>query len=138
MVPKPKRKRGGQPGNRNAVRHGFYCRSLSEEERSLFNAAVGMHGFEEEVALLRCEVRKAVSGGEVKHLMPLAKVIFAMEKLIRTHHKLFVDEKQNQLETAMKNVFTSVLEPMGGKDLIRQVAHSSFPDDFPEVLPSGL
>jgi len=32
--PKPKRRRGAQPGNKNAMTHGFYTRALSINERS--------------------------------------------------------------------------------------------------------
>jgi hypothetical protein len=137
MVVQQKRHRGGQPGNRNAVKHGFYSSSFNKQERFDFNAAAGMEGITEEIALLRFEIKKAISGGDIDHLLPLSRAVYALEKLVRTHHRIFVAAKQNVLETGIRNVFNEILLPIGGIDLARKAAHSVFPDEFPPGTPSN-
>lgn len=49
---KPRRKRGGQPGNRNAYKHGFYSRRLTEEDK-LYCLAGKAEGLPNAVAIMR-------------------------------------------------------------------------------------
>lgn len=112
MAQKTKRKRGAPKGNQNALKHGYYSRAFNEAEQSDFDLAVGMEGISEEIALLRFEIKKAVSGGDIKNLMPLVKAAFALEKLLRTDHRLFM-EKQKGLKAAFNNVIRDVLVPLG-------------------------
>jgi hypothetical protein len=111
-MPKTKRKRGGQKGNHNAVKHGFYSREFNKAEQFDFNLAAGLEGIDEEITLLRFQIKKAVSGGDVKNLVPLVKAAIALEKLIRTRHKFFM-EKQHGLKAALENVIRNVLVPFG-------------------------
>ena len=111
MPQKIKRKRGAPRGNRNAVKHGYYSRAFNETEQIDLVLAAGMEGINEEIALLRFEIKKAVSGGDIKNLVPLVKATDALEKLIRTHHKLYL-EKQDKLKKAVENVFNNVLAPL--------------------------
>ena len=53
MEEKTKQKRGGQKGNRNAAKHGFYSRIFDEAERFDFNDAAGIEGIDEEIALIK-------------------------------------------------------------------------------------
>src|SRR4030065_478297 len=103
MPKKPKRKKGGQPGNQNARKHGFYSSKFNQEEKFEFRLAAGMEGISEEIALLRFEIKKAVSGGDIKNLMPLIKAAFALEKLIRTNRWIFM-EKQDSLKISVEYV----------------------------------
>ena len=84
MEKKEKRKRGGQPGNKNAVKHDFYSRALDETERFDFDDASGIEGIDDEIALIRLEIKKAISGGKERNLLLLVKAAGALEKLIRT------------------------------------------------------
>ncbi len=60
MLPKPniKRKRGGQPGNSNALKHGFYSRRFSKLELKDLDAILNHHKFEDEIALLHVISRR--------------------------------------------------------------------------------
>jgi hypothetical protein len=63
--PGHKRKRGGQPGNGNALRHGFYSRRFTRQEvEDLENAL--REGLQDEITLLRVQIRRLadVSGEE--------------------------------------------------------------------------
>ena len=47
------KKRGGQPGNQNARKHGFYARILTPEQEEAFLEALDLRDFAQEVALVR-------------------------------------------------------------------------------------
>ncbi len=51
-----KRKRGGQAGNRNARKHGFYAGSLSPAEICEFWNIINTEGLEPELAALRVKL----------------------------------------------------------------------------------
>lgn len=52
-----KRKRGAQPGNSNALRHGFYSPRFNNLELSDLDTALG-DGLVDEIALLRVIIRR--------------------------------------------------------------------------------
>ncbi|MHB8105779.1 MAG: hypothetical protein ACYDG5_09655 [Dehalococcoidales bacterium] len=124
-----KHKRGAPKGNQNALKHGFYSRALNQTDQLDLDLAAGVEGFNEEIALLRFEIKKAVSGGDIKNLYPLVKAAFVLEKLIRTNHRLFI-ERQTHLQDAVKNAIRDVLLPLGSPAL-NSVALASFSTPHP-------
>ncbi len=106
------RKKGGQPGNRNALKHGFYSKTLNEVEKTDFEKAAGIEGIDEEIALLRLEIKKAISGGDEKNLLLLVKAAGALEKLIRTRYQITSAQRKG-LKEAINTVFKDVLVPLG-------------------------
>ncbi len=112
MEEKIKRKKGGQKGNRNSKKHGFYSRVFDEAERFDFNDAVGVDGIDEEIALLRLEIKKAISGGDERNLLLLVKAAGALEKLIRTRYQITAAQR-NGLKQAIENVVNDILVPLG-------------------------
>jgi hypothetical protein len=112
MEKKTGEKRGAPRGNRNAAKHDFYARVLDETERFEFQLASGVEGIDEEIALLRLEIKKAISGGDEKNLLLLVKAAGALEKLIRTHYQITSTQRQG-LKEAINTVFKDVLVPLG-------------------------
>ena len=53
----PARKRGAQPGNQNAFKHGFFARKMTPLELSDLETALG-DGLADEIALLRVIIRR--------------------------------------------------------------------------------
>jgi hypothetical protein len=53
----PKRPRGAQPNNTNAVKHGFYSRQFHGLETQDLDSAL-LDGLEDEIALLRVIIRR--------------------------------------------------------------------------------
>jgi hypothetical protein len=105
-------KKGGQKGNRNAVKHGFYTRVFDEAERFDFVCAAGIEGIDEEIALLRLEIKKAISGGEARNLILLVKAVGALDKLVRTRYQITATQRKG-LKEAIGNVIKDVLVPLG-------------------------
>ena len=56
-----KRRRGGQPGNRNARTHGFYSARAAENDRDSIPDALNFNRLDVEIALLRLKIRRIVS-----------------------------------------------------------------------------
>jgi hypothetical protein len=56
---------GARPGNRNAIRHGLYSRSLSAEERLNLAAAYAIKGVDEEIAVTRLMIARALRQPDV-------------------------------------------------------------------------
>jgi len=56
-----KRKSGGQPGNRNALRHGFYSKVLARDEKRELEHAGGVDGLDQEIAILRIKFRSLLA-----------------------------------------------------------------------------
>jgi len=108
----PRQKRGGQKGNRNAARHGFYSKIFDEAERFDFTFAAGIEGIDEEIALLRMEIKKAISGGDERNLILLVKAAGALEKLVRTRYQITAAQRHG-LKEAIGNVIKDVLVPLG-------------------------
>jgi hypothetical protein len=112
MVEKIKRKKGGQKGNHNALKHGFYAKVFNEAEKYEFINASDMEGIDDEIALLRLEIKKAISGGDERNLLLLVKAAGALEKLIRTHYKI-TTEQNIGLKEQIFNVIREFLLPIG-------------------------
>jgi hypothetical protein len=67
-TPKRRRKRGGQPGNTNAVSHGFYARRLPETELDGLDQT-GVSSLKDEIDVMRVFSRKVAElGAEVDDL----------------------------------------------------------------------
>jgi hypothetical protein len=112
MEKKIKRKRGGQKHNRNAARQDYYSMILDSTEQRDLDVANGVEGIDEEIALLRFEIKQAISGGDERNLLLLVKAASALEKLIRTRHKIKSDQRKGFKE-AIGNVINDILIPMG-------------------------
>ena len=129
MLNPSKSKRGAPKGNQNALKHGFYSRALNKSEQLDLTRAAGIDGVTEEIALMRVQIKQAVSTGDIAKLVPLSKAALALEKLIRTNYKIFV-ARQLGIKDAMENVFTNILAPLG-MDAVKKAAASILPDKFP-------
>jgi len=57
---RPKRRSGGQPGNWNAFKHGFYSGRFNSQEVTDLDAALS-DGLTDEIALLRVIIRRVFS-----------------------------------------------------------------------------
>jgi hypothetical protein len=57
-----KRKRGGQPGNQNARKHGFYSISLKKDERRYLRQIENTDDLDPEVELLSSKLLEIIRG----------------------------------------------------------------------------
>jgi hypothetical protein len=60
-----KRKRGGQKGNGNARKHGFYSGTLSPAQASQLSNIINLEGVDPEVALIRVKLQSCLQHNPV-------------------------------------------------------------------------
>jgi len=104
------RQRGGQPGNRNALKRGYYSRIFNREEKRDFCSAGDVQGIDEEIALLRHVIKTAASAKDDKNLSILVRATNALNRLIRTRQNL--QGRYSHLSEAIQKVVEEVLVPM--------------------------
>jgi hypothetical protein len=92
-----KRKRGGQPGNTNAFKHGFYAKNFSLGERRGLQATEGIV-LGDEIALLRVLIRRFAEQIQASQgvgltesaqlLAVISEAMLRLGSLLRTDHML--------------------------------------------------
>lgn len=104
-------KRGSQPANQNARKHGFYSRALSEAEGIEIEAASQVEGIDEEIALLRVKLRELIENqpDRVELHFEAANTI---ARLVRTRYQISKEQKKS-LKEAITKVLTEVAIPLG-------------------------
>jgi hypothetical protein len=107
-----KRKRGAPPGNHNALKHGYYSKAYKRADRHDFFDAAGIKGIDEEIALLRHELKKAISGGDDRNLKVLERAAASLEKLVRTR-SMIKDSQTDGLQEAIETSLRDSLVPLG-------------------------
>jgi len=106
-----KRKRGAPPGNKNAVKHGFYSKALLEAERISLQQAVEVEGVDEEIALLRCKLAELVENSPDRIDLQI-QTASAIARLVRTRYQISKEQKKS-LKEAIAKVLAEVAAPLG-------------------------
>ncbi len=111
MTEKPVRKSGSNRGQ-SKKDVNFYARALDMAEKLDFDLASGVNGIDDEIALLRVEIKKAMAGGDARNLKILVKATNALERLIRTRYQI-TREQRKGLKEAISNVLKDIALPLG-------------------------
>lgn len=112
MEEKAEKKRVAPKGKRNARRQGFYAKVLDEAEKLDFERASGVEGIDEEIALIRLEIKKAIADGDDRSLQMLVKATNALDRLIRTRYQITAAQRKG-LKEAIGNVIKDIAIPLG-------------------------
>ena len=111
MPAKPKRKRGGQPDNQNARKHGFYSKVLDEAEQLDFELATGVEGIDDEIALLRVKI-KSILSHDPENIKLIMQATNTLAGLVKTRYNIAKEQKKG-LKEAIGNVLRDVALPLG-------------------------
>jgi uncharacterized protein YjcR len=136
MIP---RKPGGQPGNQNALKHGFYSRYFSPLEVEELQVS-SIDGLNHEVVLLRVMIRRLVAllsdrgdEGDVDHAVAylncMSSACGRLANLLKAQ-RLLVD-KTSDLSLAFNQALEDVLLEMQSRPLVGSASPS-----IPQALPS--
>lgn len=115
------KRRGGQPGNVNAVKHGFYSRRFGELEAKDLDEAL-VDGLGDEIALMRVMIRRVFEyandeAGDLEHwtgaLSALGAASTRLAGLLRTQKILGVGE--NDVVGALTAALSEVTKELGIK-----------------------
>jgi hypothetical protein len=88
------RKRGGQPGNTNALKHGFYTKNFSLAERRGLQAVEGVV-LGDEIALLRVLIRRfaeQIQGSQGVSLNESAQHLAVISEAMLLHSPFTIHE----------------------------------------------
>ena len=110
-------KKGAQPGNQNAKKHGFYSKALDEADRLQLDEARGLDGLDEEIAVLRIKLRSVIEN-DPKNVELALEAANTIARLVRTRYNITKEQKRS-LKDAITNVLTEIAIPLGIKALIR-------------------
>lgn len=111
----PKRRPGGQPGNQNARRHGFYSEHLPPAARKTYEEALelGPANLEHEVAICRQRLTDLINAAP-QQIDLLTRLVNSLARLCATHFHLNQSDT-DQLTTAMRNVLADIEATLGPK-----------------------
>lgn len=141
---KPKRPRGAQPGNLNALKHGFYTRRAHKRDLRDLESS-DFQGLAEEIAILRLFTRRLVecyapSSDLMETILVVRTLCFAstcLNRLIRTQHLFFGPGRDTPYTDAFEQVMRELTEelertyasdqPSDPLDSDQGSFHSSFP-----------
>jgi uncharacterized protein YjcR len=92
----PKRTRGGQPGNKNALSHGFYSRKFKTAELKDLDTIEEAGGIEDEIKLLRIFMRRVSDQAStftnldqgMQFLRAISIATYTLSRLIKLHRSL--------------------------------------------------
>jgi hypothetical protein len=98
------RRRGGQPGNRNALKHGFYAAQLRKADLKDLEACRSA-GLVDEINLLRVHIRRVVELGagvdqldqSIDLLRSLCFAAVCLTRLIKAHAFLAIQQVYEEL-----------------------------------------
>ena len=98
-----KRHCGGQPGNRNACKHGYYCSAFSGVSKADLIEAGRVSGLDEEIALLRAHL-KAVVRQSLTNVRLISEAASTLVRLIRAREKLGLDQAARLEQPAREDI----------------------------------
>ena len=112
------RKRGGQPGNLNAIKHGFYSRRFSDLERLDLDALL-QDGLDSEIAMLRVATRRVFDLSQGVEDLDTASGLLGvlsmasarLASLLRVQ-ALLGDKQSDQTLSAISQALTEVMQEM--------------------------
>jgi len=110
-MPRERRKIGGQPGNQNARKHGFYSKVLDEAEQLDLELATGVEGINDEIALLRVKI-KSLLERDPENIKLIMQATNTLVGLVKTSYKM-TKEQRKGLKEAIGNVLRDVALPLG-------------------------
>lgn len=135
-----KRKCGGQPGNQNAYKHGFYSKKLTPAQQASFADAAAVEGVDDEITILRLKISSLVAN-DPDNNEALVRAVSALSRLLNTRHKLGYDHKKKLLQ-AVANVVRDIGGPlMAGlaqskvEGLVRSKDEELIPNEAEELVP---
>jgi len=111
MPAEAKRRRGGQQGNQNARKHGFYSRVLDEAERLDFELASGVEGIDDEIALLRVKI-KSLLENDPENIKLIMQATNTLAGLVKTRYNISKEQRKG-LKEAIGNVLKDIAIPLG-------------------------
>ncbi len=94
------RGRGGQPGNQNARKHGFYSKVFDKQGKEDVDEARQSLGLEEEIAVMRAKIL-GILRSDPNNATVLTKAMATLCRLLETHKRVGKGDKNSLREAVM-------------------------------------
>jgi hypothetical protein len=95
----------------DASQKGFYSRVLDEAEQLDFELAAGIEGIDDEIALLRVQI-KSLLANDPGNIAMIIKMSDTLAKLVKIRYQM--DKEHNKgLKEAIGNVLKDIALPLG-------------------------
>jgi hypothetical protein len=120
-MPRHKRHRGGQPGNQNARKHGFYATKMTPEETKKFYEAVNQDNKDPALSALRLKIETAIINdpGNYRILREGSSILIKY-----LNSKFDFDPQANTLlKSALRNILKA--SAVGDLNLTEQIVSES-------------
>ena len=125
------RRRGGQLGNQNARKHGFYARKLNNVEKYALRHASEIEGIDQEIALMRVKIQSSINNS-TDNLKTLTMATETLGRLLRTKLRLSPKEDERKmLQQALHNAMMQIAAPAG----ILEDEVKAYKRDHPDFNP---
>jgi hypothetical protein len=120
----PQRKRGAQPGNHNALKHGFYTRNFPQPDLSDLDTLETLN-VESEIDLLRIFIRRTIESAMQSNLTAaenaalLRSIAFASQsiaRLCRVYKQITVNGKIDALDQFYHDMHEKVVDKLYHRD----------------------
>jgi hypothetical protein len=105
------KKGGGQKGNQNARKHGFYSRVLDEKEQAEYEKALLIEGIDEEIAMLRVKIIALIER-DPENIKLITRAVTTLLNMVKTRHKISKKEGFDFKEAA-GYILKNIALPMG-------------------------
>ncbi|HEY54877.1 MAG TPA: hypothetical protein G4N91_01160 [Dehalococcoidia bacterium] len=104
-------KRGAPKGKPKSKKQGFYSKVMDEAKRLDFELAAGVEGVDDEIALLRVEI-KSLLANDPENIKQLMEATNTLVRLVQTKYKITKEQRQG-LKEAIENVIKEIAVPLG-------------------------
>lgn len=107
---KAPRQPGAQPGNSNAVKHGYYCRRIDAAQKQDLIEAEEVEGLDAEIALLRSKIQ-LLNQRDPENIKLIIQAINTLSNVMV--RRRYVVRDKNAIAEAVKQVLKGVILPAG-------------------------
>jgi inorganic triphosphatase YgiF len=108
------RKRGAQPKNNNARKHGFYAAALAKNQQNILRRAsrIAPHQLEQDIALLRARVYQLVTA-EPDNLQLFVLAMGQLTRMVAVNHGL-TKRQEDGIHDSLKQLIQELAPLAGG------------------------
>ena len=115
--PTPTRRRGAQPGNRNALKHGFYARAYKAGELADLDAMLTT-GLQDEITMIRVATRRVIDyiaefTNPTEAVMTLGALGLAATRLATLLRTQKILDGQQSTSTVLSQALAEVVRELG-------------------------
>ena len=119
------RRRGGQPGNTNALKHGFYSRRFSPTDLKDLEDC-DSPGLQDEITLLRIFIRRLVDiaydAPTIENFIDTSRILIlgisSLNRMVKTQKLVFgnLSQLDSALTQALREIGEAIMNPEPGQD----------------------